>query len=293
MARVVVALAVLSASATAFAPSRSFGVRRAASGVHAASLEDTPAAPAAAATADAAPGLAGVRPDLAAAFGRTPTGMLDEEAALARSAFPLPPETLIGLTKAWPASQVEDDGMDWFADDFRFVAPVVGPFGKDEFVASLKGFELQKAFPDLEANPHHFRVDPFEPDRVWWSVKYVGTNTGPILGRAPTMRAVESPVQAQSATFNARGEITKFTIGYVLDKETGNTGGLGGVFGLFYACGLGLPFPEAQPYKASPIYGTLMSANKAIQGAFKANPEVKKRTFDVLTAIGAMDNGAK
>ena len=115
MARVVVALAVLSASVTAFAPSRSSGVRRAASGVHAASLEDTPVAPAAAAPADAAPGLAGVRPDLAAAFGRTPIGMLDEEAALARSAFPLPPETLIGLTKAWLASQVEDDGMDWCA----------------------------------------------------------------------------------------------------------------------------------------------------------------------------------
>lgn len=30
----------------------------------------------------------------------------------------------------------------------------------------------------------------------------------------------------------------KFTIGYVLDKETGNTGGLGGVFGLFYASAL-------------------------------------------------------
>ena len=88
-----------------------------------------------------------------------------------------------------------------------------------------------------------------------------------------------------------KGEITKFTIGYVLDKETGNTGGLGGVFGLFYACGVGLPFPEAQPWQPSPIYGSLMSVNKAIQGVFKANPDVKKTTFDVLTTIGKAVKG--
>ena len=199
---------------------------------------------------------------------------------------------------------------------------MVGPFDKEEFTDSLKGFELRKAFPDLAANPHHLRVDPFEPNRVWWSVKvrardraraharvricsahsrlrarlppalqYIGTNTGPLLGRPATMKSVESPIQAQSITFNEKGEITKFTIGYVLDKETGNTGGLGGVFGLFYACGVGLPFPEAQPWQPSPIYGSLMSVNKAIQGVFKANPTVKKNTFDVLTTIGKAFKG--
>ena len=152
-------------------------------------------------------GLEGVRPDLAAAFGRLPP-LVDEDAELAKATFPIPPDTLIGLTKAWLASQVDDDGMDWFAEDFRFVAPVVGPFDKAEFTDSLKGFEIQKAFPDLNANPHHFRVCPFEPNRVWWSVKYVGTNTGPIFGGPATMKCVESPVQAQSVMFNERGEFT-------------------------------------------------------------------------------------
>ena len=267
------------ASTAAFAP----GARSPTAPLRVASVEAPPAV--------SAPGLEGVRPDLAAAFGRAPEDMLDEEAKLAQSSFPLSPETLIGLTKAWLASQLDDDGMDWFAEDFRFVAPVVGPFDKEEFTDSLKGFELRKAFPDLAANPHHLRVDPFEPNRVWWSVKYIGTNTGPLLGRPATMKSVESPIQAQSVTFNEKGEITKFTIGYVLDKETGNTGGLGGVFGLFYACGVGLPFPEAQPWQPSPIYGSLMSVNKAIQGVFKANPDVKKTTFDVLTTIGKAVKG--
>ena len=31
----------------------------------------------------------------------------------------------------------------------------------------------------------------------------------------------------------------------MVDKNIGNTGGLGGVFGIFYALGYGLPFPEA------------------------------------------------
>jgi len=231
------------------------------------------------------PGLEGVRPDLAAAFGRLPP-LVDEDAELAKATFPIPSDSLIGLTKAWLASQVEDDGMDWFADDFRFVAPVVGPFDKDEFVDSLKGFDLPSAFPDLQANPHHFRVCPFEPNRVWWSVKYVGKNAGPIFGRPATMKSVESPVQAQSATFNERGEITKFTIGYVLDKETGNTGGLGGVFGILYAIGRGLPFPEAQPWKASPIYSAGMGFNKQIQKTFKANPSLKEGFFTAVSSIG-------
>ena len=190
------------------------------------------------------PGLESVRPDLAAKFGASPKGLLDEGLKLEESRFPIPAATLIGLTKAWLAQLEEgDDSVDWFSSDFRFIAPVVGSFGNDESGA----LELKKAFPDLKANPHHFRVDPFEPNRVWWSVKYEGTNTGPVMGMPATGKLVESPVQAQSVTFNERGEICKFTIGYVLDKDTGNTGGLGGVFGLFHAIGYSLPLPESQP----------------------------------------------
>ena len=72
----------------------------------------------------------------------------------------------------------------------------------------------------------------------------------------------------------------------MLDKETGNTGGLGGVFGLFYAIGRGLPFPEAQPWKASPIYGAGMGFNKQIQSAFKANPSVKEAFFTAVSSVG-------
>ena len=96
-------------------------------------------------------------------------------------------------------------------------------------------------------------------------------------------------MQAHSLTFNEKGEVTKFTIGYVLDKETGNTGGLGGVFGLFYAIGYALPFPEAQPYSPSPLYGALMTTNRKIQDALKASPGFKSALNNVITTLGKRD----
>ena len=237
-----------------------------------------------------------IRPDLLAAIGNEPpaSAMADEAALLAEGGFPIGPDELIGLAKAFTAAQLDgtaagDGGPDWFADDFRFVAPVVGPFDKSLFIDSLKSFDLKTAFPELSSNYHHWRVCPFEPNRVWYSIKYTGRNTGPVLGRPATNRYIESPVQAHSLTFNARGEVQKFTIGYVLDKETGNTGGLGGVFGLFYAIGYALPFREAQPYSPSPLYGALMSANRAIQDGFKANPGFKDLTQKLITTIGQRD----
>ena len=50
--------------------------------------------------------------------------------------------------------------------------------------------------------------------------------------------------------FNLPNDI-KITGGYVVDKNIGNTGGLGGVFGLLHAIDRGFSFPEAKPWKPS------------------------------------------
>jgi hypothetical protein len=62
------------------------------------------------------------------------------------------------------------------------------------------------------------------------------------------------PPQAISLTFNERGKVTKYTGGYVMDKERGNSGGMGGIFGPLYAIGKPLPFPEAHPWSPSLRY---------------------------------------
>ena len=39
-----------------------------------------------------------------------------------------------------------------------------------------------------------------------------------------------------------------------MDRDVGNTGGLGGLYGVLYAIGKPLPFPEAQPWQISLRY---------------------------------------
>ena len=83
-----------------------------------------------------------------------------------------------------------------------------------------------------------------------------GTNTGPFppFSTEPTGKELINPPQACSLTFDAKGLVTKYTIGVVMDRQVGNTGGLGGLYGILYAIGKPLPFPEAQPWKMSKRY---------------------------------------
>ena len=141
------------------------------------------------------------------------------------------------------------------------------PLEKERFLAAFQSFKIDEGFPDAKFNYYHFRVDPFEPSRVWYDARFVGTNTGPLIGGTlpATNKKVESPPQSCSMCFNERGECTQLTVGYVMDKQLGNTGGLGGVYGILYAIGYGLPFPEAQPWQKSVQYDLFQRFSGATQ----------------------------
>ena len=87
-------------------------------------------------------------------------------------------------------------------------------------------------------------------------------NTGPLPPFAPAATGLPpvNPPQACSLTFNEAGLVTKYTIGYVMVRQVGNTGGLGGLYGVLYAIGKPLPFPEAQPWKMSKRYKLFQAA---------------------------------
>lgn len=107
--------------------------------------------------------------------------------------------------------------------------------------------DISGAFPDFKPEFYGFHVDPLQPNRVWYVAKGEGTNTGPLppFASTATNKKVVNPPQMCSLTFDElTGLVTKYTIGYVVDREVGNTGGLGGLYGLLYAIGRGLPFPE-------------------------------------------------
>jgi hypothetical protein len=142
------------------------------------------------------------------------------------------------------------------SDDFRFEGPVVGPLTKEAFVKAIGQVDFTAAFPNWTPAFYGFFVDPLEDEanRVWYTARGRGVNTGPLMPFAPegTNIEVNNPPQVCSLTIDHRtGLITRYTIGYVVDRNAGNTGGLGGLYGILYAIGKPLPFPEAQPWKKS------------------------------------------
>jgi hypothetical protein len=172
------------------------------------------------------------------------------------SSFSTPPEELLAKAKEFLSEQSFEKQGSWMSDtDFKFVGPVVGPLGKEEYLKAISGFDVFGIFPDLNPNYYGLTVDPMEEGRVWAISRTSATNT-------ETLEPIESPPQAISVTFNKEGKVTKFTIGAVMDRTTGNTGGLGGLFGPLYAIGKGLPFPEAQPFKPSKRYRAFMLMGK-------------------------------
>jgi hypothetical protein len=192
---------------------------------------------------------------------------VDEEKMLAASTFPIKPDELINRAKEIIRAQrgIQDGSFDenLLAPDFRFCAPFVGGatpkspedampgLPKDQYLAALRSFDLLTAFPDMNNNYHAFRVDPFEPNRVWFQTRAVATHTGKLMGKPATGKKLVLPPQAFSLTFNEAGQVTLFNVGYVIDRTIGNTGGLGGAFGFFWGTGNPLPFPECKPYKPS------------------------------------------
>jgi hypothetical protein len=137
------------------------------------------------------------------------------------------------------------------ADDFVFQFPVVGPLTKTEYLKAVGGFQIKGMFPELNLGVHNFHVDPLQANRVWYTVAFTAVNSGDgPFGKATGIQ-VDCPPQVNSLTFNEDGLVTRYTGGYVVDKDVGNSGGMGGLFGPLYAIGKGFPFPEAKPYKRS------------------------------------------
>eukprot|EP00928_Gymnodinium_smaydae_P048472 TRINITY_DN32403_c0_g1_i1.p1 TRINITY_DN32403_c0_g1~~TRINITY_DN32403_c0_g1_i1.p1 ORF type:complete len:288 (+),score=70.82 TRINITY_DN32403_c0_g1_i1:101-964(+) len=178
-------------------------------------------------------------------------GELDVDATMKQSTFPIKPPELVEKAKAVLGCEFGTaPGADasCLADDFQFVAPIVGPLSKAEFIQAFGSFKVKEALPDLKDNSW-FQVDPLEPNRVWFFSRATGTHTGTLnfgAGVPATGRKVNMPPQAQSMLFNEQGQCYTLTVGYAMDKRIGNTEGLGGVFGILKAVGKALPFPEAQ-----------------------------------------------
>jgi hypothetical protein len=187
----------------------------------------------------------------------TKTGSVAEmklAATVAESTFSIAPDDLIARAKQVLAPDVflgTMDGGDCLAEDFTFCAAVVGPLPKEEYLEALGTFDLDASF-DIQQNVFGFTVSPYQPNRVYWFSNAVAKMTGPFFGADP-MNVKDDlvfPPQVSHLDFNEDGKVTEFGF-YTVDRQYGNTGGLGGAFGFFYGVGKPLPIPEAKPFKPS------------------------------------------
>jgi hypothetical protein len=193
---------------------------------------------------------------------------------------PFPVAVMTTLAKRVIETSFGAEEPSLLAPDYQFAGPVVGPLGKEEFVNALKSFSLKSLLPDLITKSYCFEVDSYDPERVWAISRGSGTQTGElVLGGKVLGPATGNPYQgapeAVSLSFNEQGLCYRATAGYILDKEEGNTNGLGGVFGIFEAIGTPLPWWETRAVSELPglIKNSLFAPSKAAKPtAVRATP---------------------
>jgi hypothetical protein len=154
-------------------------------------------------------------------FGRQAKQIEDASSTNEPILAPFPETVMIQLAKGVIAADNGASDPDLLAPSFTFCGPLVGPIDKDAFIKAFGSFQLNKAFPDLDVEYSNFRVDPFDPYRVWVDVRATGTNTGPFLDKEPTGKSVTTPPEAVSFTFDAEGFCTRLTAGVVMDPSLG------------------------------------------------------------------------
>ena len=132
----------------------------------------------------------------------------------------------------------------WFADEYVLTGPDIGPLCRSDYLATQRGFTLDfgAAAPDLDYKLDGFHLDPENPERVWFTLRYVGTNTGATsLGKLP-LPATGNPIlggpEMHSIWWTPSKQIKWETVGYSGCKFTGTNEGYGGLAGLLLPLGV-------------------------------------------------------
>lgn len=138
----------------------------------------------------------------------------------------------------------------WFADDFVFRGPYIGPLNKRDYLDTMDAFEIYNAIPDISPNAFGFSVDPRDENRVWFLVRNTGTFTGKnglkigdSFSLPPNGAVLDGCPETHSIIFDPSTQKVKhLSVGYVADRFQGNTQGAGAAVGIFKA--VGFPFPS-------------------------------------------------
>ena len=117
---------------------------------------------------------------------------------------PFPETVMIQLAKGVLSSNMAADDASLLGRDFTYMTPTLGPIGKKKFLEEFAALEFEGVEPELS----HFRVDPYDPNRVWVDVR-------------PLAPGYEGPPQAMSFAFDDDGFCTRITSSAVMDPSLG------------------------------------------------------------------------
>ena len=158
----------------------------------------------------------------------TLVGEVDYEKLTSASTFPHSADTLIARAKALLNPDIllgQKDGGECLSDDFEFVAAVVGPIGREEYLGALANFKLEESF-DIEPNFFGFSVDPIQPNRVWFFNRQTAVHKAKFLGAEPKEDPKDNelilPPQCYHIDFDDALKMKEFGF-YTVDRRQGNT----------------------------------------------------------------------
>jgi hypothetical protein len=114
---------------------------------------------------------------------------------------PFPETVMVQLAKGILAAPSDSSLL---ANKFTFMTPTKGPVDKKRYLDDFAEQEFAQMQPEFA----HFRVDPYDPNRVWVDVR-------------PLAPGFEGPPQAMSFTFDDDGFCVRITSGFVMDPSLG------------------------------------------------------------------------
>ena len=157
----------------------------------------------------------------------------------------------------------------FYADDFVFRGPYIGPLNKKDYLATMDTFKIYEGLPDISPNAFGFSIDTQDPNRVWFLVRNSGTFTGePGIGLGfgqyfpPNGAKLVGCPETFSITFDDNQKVKLLTVGYVADRFEGNTKGKGAAIGIFEVIGLPIP-PPGLVYSAITWFNNKILGNPA------------------------------
>jgi hypothetical protein len=147
-------------------------------------------------------------------------------------------------TAGYKSFRLADIPTEYYADDYVFRGPIVGPINRKELVQTNTLFALKNSFPDLDRRTFGFTVDPENPFRVLYFERWYATNSGDFevgpLSAPATGKQSVSPAFPFSLVWNPEGKIVFEHLTTAVDRFEGNTKGKVAVFGLLETAGISL-----------------------------------------------------